>query len=147
MKRLVLWLVAAFVPAFIGAPFAGPRYYATLRKPTWAPPPGVFGPVWTILYALIGVAAWRVASRSPNRAALRLWGVQLLLNAAWTPIFFGLRRPGVALAEIVAMWVAIAATTVVFLRRHVAAGVLMLPYLAWVTFAATLNFAIWRRNR
>ena len=148
MKRLVLWLVAAFVPAAIGAAFPAPEYYADLRKPPWAPPAWLFGPVWTALYALIGVAAWLVHRRGGpgTRGALGLWGGQLVLNAAWTPIFFGLRAPGIALVEIAVLWLAIAATTVAFFARRTAAGALMLPYLAWTTFAMALNFEIWRLN-
>lgn len=149
MRRLIVWLIAAFVPAAIGAAFPAPDYYARLAKPAWAPPPWLFGPAWTVLYALMGVAAWLIAKRGgPGaRGALGLWGLQLGLNAAWTPIFFGLRIPGLALVEIAAMWVAIAATTIVFLGRRTLAGALLLPYLAWVTFAAALNFEIWRLNR
>lgn len=148
MKRLVLWLLAAFVPAAIGAAFPAPEYYADLRKPPWAPPTWLFGPVWTVLYALIGVAAWLVHRRGGpgTTGALGLWGGQLVLNAAWTPIFFGLRAPGPALAEIAVLWVAVVATTIAFLARRTAAGALMLPYLAWTTFAAALNFEIWRLN-
>lgn len=149
MRRLIVWLIAAFVPAAIGAAFPAPDYYARLAKPAWAPPPWLFGPAWTVLYALMGVAAWLIAKRGgPGaRGALGLWGLQLGLNAAWTPIFFGLRIPGIALVEIAAMWVAIAATTIVFFGRRTLAGALLLPYLAWVTFAAALNFEIWRLNR
>jgi translocator protein len=148
MKRLLLWLLAAFVPAAIGAAFPAPDYYARLDKPAWSPPPWLFGPVWTVLYALIGVAAWLVHRRGGpgTRRALGLWGVQLALNAAWTPIFFGLRNPGAALVEIVVMWVAILATVVAFFARRTAVGALLLPYLAWVSFATVLNFEIWRRN-
>lgn len=148
MKRLVLWLALAFVPAIIGVWFPAPDYYASLDKPPWAPPTWLFGPVWTLLYASIGVAAWLVDRRGgPGTGrALGLWGVQLVLNAAWTPIFFGLRAPGPALVVIVLMWVAIAATAVVFFRRRTAAGALLLPYLAWVSFATLLNFEIWRLN-
>lgn len=149
MKRLLAWLAAAFVPAAIGAPFPAPAYYRRLQKPPWAPPPAVFGPVWTVLYALMGIAAWLVAERggTASAGALRLWGVQAALNAAWTPIFFGLRARGLALAEILATLAAIGATTVAFLRRRTAAGILMLPYLAWVAFATALSFEVWRRNR
>jgi tryptophan-rich sensory protein len=149
MKRLLLFVVSAFVPAAIGAAFPAPEYYARLRKPSWAPPAWLFGPVWTVLYALIGVAAWLAAQRGGRgtRRAIGLWGGQLALNAAWTPIFFGLRAPGLALIEIVVMWGAIASTTAAFFRRRAAAGALMLPYLAWVSFAAVLNLEIWRRNR
>ena len=149
MKRLVLFMIAAFVPAAIGAAFPAPDYYARLSKPSWSPPTSIFGPVWTVLYVLIGLAAWLVSRRGgPGTGrALGLWGAQLALNAAWTPIFFGLRAPGPALIEIAIMWVAIAATTVAFFFRRTAAGALMLPYLAWVTFASVLNFEIWRLNR
>lgn len=148
MKRLVLWLIAAFVPAAIGAPFPAPDYYRRLNKPSWAPPPSIFGPVWSVLYALIGTSAWLVARRggSGSRAALGLWWAQLALNAAWTPIFFGARNRGLALVEILVTWVAIVATTVAFFTRRTAAGLLLLPYLAWVTFASALNYAIWRDN-
>ncbi len=145
--KLLAWLAAAFVPAAIGVPFTGPDYYRRLRKPAWAPPPSVFGPVWTVLYALIGTAAWLVSRRSGSGAALGLWGAQMALNAAWTPIFFGARRRGLALIEIAVMWVAIAITTIAFFGRRTGAGVLMLPYLAWVSFATLLNYAVWTRNR
>lgn len=149
MKRLVLWLAAAFAPAVVGAPFTAraPQYYRRLRRPDWSPPPTVFGPVWSVLYLLIGLAAWLVDRRGGGGGALRLWGVQLVLNGLWTPIFFGLRAPGAALLEIVVTWLAIVATTVAFLRRRAGAGALLLPYLAWVSFATALNYAIWRRNR
>lgn len=149
MTRLVLWLAAAFVPAAIGALFPAPEYYRRLRKPEWAPPPAVFGPVWSVLYALMGLAAWLVARRGgPGAApALRLWWLQAALNAAWTPIFFGMRSPGGALVEIAATLVAIGATILAFFRRDRAAGLLMVPYVAWVGFATALNYEIWRRNR
>lgn len=149
MKRLAGWLIAAFIPAAIGAAFPSPEYYRGLRKPDWAPPSWVFGPVWTALYALMGVAAWLVDRRGGRGEgmALRLWGGQLVLNAAWTPLFFGLRARGLALVEIVVMWLAIVATTAAFFTRRASAGALMLPYLAWVTFATALSWEIWRRNR
>jgi tryptophan-rich sensory protein len=149
-RSLAGWLVASFVPAAIGAPFTAQSWYRGLQKPDWSPPGSVFGPVWTVLYSLMGVSAWLVATGGRDdgrRAALAAFGSQLALNAAWTPIFFGLRRPGLALIEIGAMWVAIAVTTVLFLRQRVLAGLLLLPYLAWVSFATLLNAAIWRRNR
>jgi tryptophan-rich sensory protein len=148
--QLGRWLALSFVPALIGLPFPAPDWYRRLRRPAWSPPPSVFGPVWTALYALMGVAAALVAAgpRSPDRErALGLFKLQLALNAAWTPIFFGLRRPGAALAEIIAMWLAVAATVALFARQRLVAGLLLLPYLAWVTFATALNAAIWRRNR
>ena len=146
MKRAVGFLAAVFVPAVIGAPFVRPGYYERLRKPGWAPPKQAFGPVWTALYALIGTAAWLVSRRGGSEGALRLWGVQLVLNAAWTPLFFGARARGAALVEIAVMWAAIVATTFAFFSRRTLAGVLMLPYLAWVTFATALTYEVWRRN-
>jgi tryptophan-rich sensory protein len=147
-RRLAAWLVAAFVPAAIGAPFPAPEWYRALDKPAWSPPPWLFAPVWTLLYATIGIAAWLVdRSRPMSRVVLGLFALQLALNALWTPIFFGLRRPFAAFVEIVAMWAAILATVVAFARTRLAAGLLLLPYLVWVTFAALLNAAIWRRNR
>lgn len=146
--HLLRWLAISFVPALIGARFPAPEYYRRLETPSWAPPPWIFGPVWTVLYASMGVAAWLVARRSGfrSRGPLLLFGWQLVLNATWTPIFFGLRAPGLALVNIVLLWVAIAATLVAFLSRRTVAGVLLIPYLAWVTFASALNYAIWRRN-
>jgi tryptophan-rich sensory protein len=143
------WIGLSFVPALVGAPFPAPDWYRRLNKPSWAPPARIFGPVWTLLYLLMGVAAWLVASSGrPSRgAALRLFRVQLALNAAWTPIFFGLRRPGLALVEIVVTWFAILATVIAFWRTRAAGTILLLPYLAWVGFACALNWSIWRRNR
>lgn len=149
LARLAGWIGLSFVPGLIGAPFPAPDWYRQLRKPEWAPPPSVFGPVWTLLYLLMGIAAWRIASsgKDGRQSALRAFRWQLALNAAWTPIFFGLRQPGAAFAEIVATWLAILVTTVRFARVRLIAGLLLLPYLAWVTFASALNWSIWRRNR
>ena len=148
-KALAGWVALSFVPAVIGAPFPAPSWYRRLRKPAWSPPAWLFGPVWTLLYALMGIAAWLVAGgrRDGRGPALAAFGAQLALNAAWTPIFFGLRRPGLALLEIGATLLAVAATTALFLRQRPLAGVLLLPYLAWTAFATLLNAEIWRRNR
>jgi tryptophan-rich sensory protein len=148
LVRLAGWIAVSFLPALIGAPFTAPDWYRRLRRPGWAPPGWLFGPVWTLLYLLMAVAAWRVqAAGRRSRTALSLFAVQLALNAGWTPIFFGLRRIDLALVEIVATWFAIAATLVAFARVRLGAGLLLLPYLAWVTFASVLNWSIWRRNR
>lgn len=151
-KALGGWIALSFVPAAIGAPFPAPAWYRQLRKPSWSPPSWLFGPVWTLLYALMGVAAWLVAGgsraqRAGRGPALAAFGAQLALNAAWTPIFFGLRRPGLALAEIVTTLAAVAVTVALFLRQRALAGLLLLPYLAWTAFATLLNAEIWRRNR
>jgi tryptophan-rich sensory protein len=145
--KLLAFLVAAFVPAAIGAPFAARSTYRDLQRPEWAPPGSVFGPVWTVLYALIGISGWLIASRPGGGTPLRLWAAQLALNAAWTPIFFGLRKPGAALVDMTALLAAAIATAVAAFRHRPVAGVLLLPYLAWLAFAAALNASIWRRNR
>jgi translocator protein len=146
---LVGWLAISYVPALVGRLFQPGAWYASLEQPAWAPPDWVFGPVWTALYATMGVAAWlvwRTWGFTGARLALGLYVVQLVLNGMWSWIFFGLQRPGLALVEILALWVAIVATTVAFWRIRRPAGLLLLPYLAWVAFAALLNAAIWRLN-
>jgi translocator protein len=124
-------------------------WYKTIEKPLWNPPDYVFGPVWTTLYVMMGVAAWFVwKSGSANSAILPLviFGIQLILNVAWSWIFFGMHEIGWAFVEIVVLWLAIAATTAVFFHRSQIAGLLMVPYLLWVSFASILNFAIWQLN-
>lgn len=146
------WALTGFVvgcqlAGAIGIPFnqqSLDSWYDGLDKPSFNPPSWVFGPVWTVLYLLIAVAAWLIwRSGDPRRVgALALFGVQLALNAAWSPIFFGARRPGWALAELVVLWVAVAATTVRFAPIDRRAAALMAPYLGWVSFAAVLNASI-----
>ena len=149
---LLVCLGACFGAAILGAAFTGEavaEWYPTLRQPAWTPPPWVFGPVWTALYAMMAVAAWLVWRKdrwAGARAALGLFAAQLALNAAWTPLFFGLHAVGAAMLDLAVLWVAIAATTIAFWRHSRAAAALMVPYLAWSTFAAALNFAIWRMN-
>jgi translocator protein len=121
-------------------------WYASLAKPEWNPPGWIFGPVWTVLYLMMAVAAWRVWRRLGWCRALWIYLAQLLLNAAWTPIFFCAREIGWAFAEIVALWVAILCTVVAFRRVSRAAGWMLVPYLTWVSFAAILNFTLWRMN-
>lgn len=125
-------------------------WYQTISKPELTPPDWVFGPVWTVLYITMGVAAylvWRRGRTAPGvRPALVAFGVQLLLNGFWSIFFFGMRAPGLAFADIGALWLAIVLTTLLFYRLSRPAGLLMLPYLAWVSFAAALNFSIWRLN-
>lgn len=121
-------------------------WYAALQKPTWNPPAWLFGPAWTLLYTLMAVAAWLVWKRVGHGKPLTLYFVQLVLNAAWTPIFFGAHQPGWALIVIVVLWIAILTTLLSFRRVNTAAGWLLVPYLAWVSFASCLNFALWRMN-
>jgi benzodiazapine receptor len=126
-----------------------PGWYAQLAKPEWTPPNWVFGPVWTLLYLMMAVAGWLVwRQRGIGRAKLSfgLFAVQLALNSAWTILFFGLRNPGAALVDIIMLWLAILATLVMFFRYSRWAGILLVPYLAWVSFAAVLNLVIWHAN-
>mgnify|MGYP003819880249 CR=1 FL=1 len=124
-------------------------WYPLLAKPSWNPPASVFGPVWTVLYAMMTVAAWRVwkvAGWAGAKTALILFFVQLGLNAAWSGLFFRLHRPDLALAEILLLWCIIAMTLVAFRSHDRWAGALLAPYWVWVGYAATLNYAIWRLN-
>ena len=149
---LILFMVLTFTAAALGAwsSFDGvSSWYPTLVRPSWTPPNWLFGPVWTALYTAMAVAAWLVWRRggwSEQRLALTLFFVQLTLNAAWSWLFFGLRRPGLAFAEIVVLWLAIAATIYLFQRASMLAAGLLVPYLLWVTFASALNFTLWRLN-
>jgi len=125
-------------------------WYVDIAKPEWTPPGVVFGPVWTTLYVMMGVAAWQVWrawSREDRPTALGAFVGQLLLNALWSFLFFGLRGPGWAAVEIVVLWFAIAATIVLFYRIRRTAALLLVPYLAWVSYATALNIAIWNLNR
>ncbi len=145
----VLWVLAALSAGWIGSQFMPGAWYASLAKPSWNPPSSVFGPVWTLLYVFMGTAAWFVWKERGffgARWALSLFGIQLALNALWSYLFFGLHDPMLAFAEIVALWIAILATMVSFWRVRLIAGALLLPYLCWVSFAAALNYQIWRLN-
>lgn len=147
---LVAWLILCYGAAALGARFLPGAWYAALAKPVWTPPNWLFAPVWTVLYGMMAVAAWLVWRRygfSGARGALALFLVQLGLNGAWSWIFFGLQRAGFALADIVALWTVLLLATLAFWKRRRSAAVLLVPYLAWVTFAVALNLEIWRLNR
>jgi benzodiazapine receptor len=154
MDTVLPWLtLAGFVAATFGAAATGAifqpgAWYRLLAKPGWTPPDWLFPVAWTVLYIAMAVAAWRVAyAGSPwTFPALALWSTQIVLNALWSPVFFGLRRIGAALVVIVFLWLAVAATTAAFLVVDDIAGMLMIPYLAWASYAGALNFAIWRMN-
>jgi translocator protein len=146
---LVGWLALCFAASGTAVFVSVNGWYASLLKPSWNPPAWVFGPVWTLLYAMMAVAVWlvwREGGWKEQGRALGLFLLQWLLNALWTPLFFGMHRPGLAFAEIILLWLALAATLVSFWRVRKLAGVLLMPYLAWVSLAAALNFAIWRLN-
>jgi tryptophan-rich sensory protein len=146
---LGFWLALSFTPAWIGSFFPPGEWYAHLVKPALTPPGWVFGPVWTLLYALMGAAAWlvwRLHSLAGAILPLSLFLLQLVLNALWTCAFFGLKNPGLALLNIVALWLAILATLIAFRRYYQPAGQLLIPYLLWVSFAVYLNLQFWRLN-
>ncbi len=143
------WLVLCFSAASLGAFFMPGEWYTMLKKPSWNPPAWIFGPVWSSLYTMMAVAAWLVWKRggfAAQRRPLRLFLVQLALNGAWSPLFFGLHWPGVAFAEILLLWLAIVTTLTAFRPVSRVAAWLLAPYLAWVTFAAVLNFMLYRLN-
>lgn len=146
---LIFWLAITFAAAFVGSRFMPGEWYAELRKPSWNPPGWVFGPVWTVLYVLMGAAAWlvwRKAGISGAPVALGIFVAQLVLNGLWSYLFFGLHRPGAALIDIVALWLLILATLVLFWRVRPLSGSLLIPYLLWVGFASALNYQLWRLN-
>lgn len=148
---LVGWLVVSFIAAGIGAAASvhARSFYTELVRPGWAPPSAVFGPVWTVLYTLMGIAAWLVWRAKGLRAAripLTLFLVQLALNALWSWLFFGWHLGASAFADIVLLWLLIATTLVLFWRVRLLAGVLLVPYLLWVSFAATLCYSVWQLN-
>ena len=145
------WLALAFAAAAIGgiASANAGDFYAQLVRPTWAPPGWLFAPVWTLLYLTMGVAAWLVWRERGFRAArpaLTLFVIQLAANALWTWLFFAWRLGGPAFAEVLLLWALILATVVAFWRVRPLAGALLLPYLAWVSFACALTWATWRLN-
>jgi benzodiazapine receptor len=148
--RLTLCIAVCLGAGWLGSLLTRPAlmtWYERLSKPNWTPPNWLFAPVWTILYVAMGVAAWLVWRRSSFTAApMQLFLLQLLLNVAWSAVFFRFRSPGWAFIEIVALWCAILLTAITFGRTAPAAGWLMIPYLLWVSYAAALNFAIWRLN-
>lgn len=148
---LLGWLALVFAAAAIGglASASAGDFYRQIVRPEWAPPGWLFGPVWSALYLLMGVAAWlvwRARGFDGARAALSLFLVQLAANALWTWLFFAWRQGALAFAEILVLWALIAATTIAFWRVRPLAGALLLPYLAWVSFACALTWATWKLN-
>ena len=145
------WALLTFTAAAVGA-FAtadAPGFYAELARPSWSPPAWVFGPVWSILYALMAVSAWLVwrdRRFAGARVALALFVVQLAANALWSWLFFALHRGDLAFAEVLILWCLIVATIVSFRRINALAAMLLYPYLAWSTFASALTFTVWRLN-
>lgn len=148
---LVGWLIVGFIAAGIGGAAsiqAGP-FYTQLVRPDWAPPASIFGPVWAVLYALMGIAAWlvwRVGGFRAAKSALTLFLVQLVLNALWSWLFFSWHLGALAFTDILLLWALIVATVIAFWRIRPLAGALLVPYLLWVSFASALNYSVWQLN-
>jgi benzodiazapine receptor len=143
---LAVWVLASLSAGFIGSRFPPGEWYEALEKPSFNPPGWVFAPVWTLLYILMGIAAWLVWKEQGFSPALLLFIAQLVLNALWSYLFFGANRPDLALFEIVVLWVLILLTMILFWKARTLAGALLVPYLLWVSFASVLNFSLWRLN-
>jgi len=161
--KIIIGIIVCEVAGMIGSIFTTPAigtWYATLNQPTFAPPNWVFAPVWTTLFLLMGVAVglvWAKLANTPQppskggntrdiKIGLWLFGVQLVLNVLWSVIFFGMHSPGLALIEIVILWLAIILTKIYFYQISRPAAYLLLPYLLWVSFAGCLNFMFWILN-
>ncbi len=153
MISLMVFILLCFLAAVLGSISTNKSlksWYPTIKKPSWNPPNQIFAPVWSILYFMMAIAGWMVWQRTSQEGLsfpLILFFVQLVLNALWSVIFFGLRNPGLAFIEVLFLWIFIALTMWSFWSIYWPAGVLLLPYLLWVSFASVLNFVIWRLNR
>ncbi|MEM9291048.1 MAG: TspO/MBR family protein [Acidobacteriota bacterium] len=145
---LIVFLGIVFIAGASGAAFQPGEWYDGLSKPSWNPPSWVFGPVWSVLYVMIAISGWRLwrHREQGTQKALIFWGVNIVLNALWSWLYFGLRRPDLAFAEIVFIWLTIVATIAFAWRPDRSAGLLLVPYLLWVSFAAALNFTLWQMN-
>lgn len=144
--KLLLSLLLPFLAGGLGSAFttpAIPTWYATLNKPVWQPPSRLFGPVWTTLYVMMGLSLFFVIK---NRAAITIFVIQLIFNALWSIVFFGMKNIGGALGVIGLLWMLIAVNIVIFYRLNKVSGLLLVPYLLWVSFASYLNYTIWTLN-
>lgn len=151
--KLIISLVICQLAGIIGSLFTMskiPTWYMTISKPELAPPNWIFGPVWTTLFILMGIAlylVWKQGTiRKDVKIALYIFGTQLILNVLWSIIFFGLENPGSAFVEIISLWISILLSIIYFYKINKTAGYLLIPYIAWVSFASYLNFMIWWLN-
>ncbi|MFK7965075.1 MAG: TspO/MBR family protein [Burkholderiaceae bacterium] len=149
-KHLAIFVAIVFVVAAIGGLAPPGEWYEALNKPPWTPPNWLFGPAWTLLYLMVAVAGWIIFTHAPTATTKILWSVQMVVNAAWSLLFFGAKEIGIALIDVTAMSV-LALVLIIVLLRHVfawsrLAAVLFMPYWVWVTFAGALNASIWLRN-
>lgn len=148
---LLGWFAVSFAASAVGAvaSIQAKSFYGGLAQPAWAPPSAVFGPVWTVLYAMMAIAVWlvwRAGSLRANRTAISLFLAQLALNALWSWLFFAWHHGAWAFVDILALWVLVVATIVTFWRVRPLAGALLVPYLLWISFASALNYAVWQLN-
>ena len=149
---LLISILIVFSFGFIGSFFTTSSittWYAFINKPLFSPPNWIFGPVWTLLYILMGISAfliWKKRDNLKTKQALVFYGIQLILNALWSIIFFGMHNPGLALLEIIILWLFILITLIKFYKINKTAGLLFIPYLLWVSFASILNYVIWMLN-
>lgn len=147
LSVFLIYLAACCAAAATGSLFPPDKwYFEEIRKPGWTPPPWLFPLAWSALYIASAVAAARVAGREGAALASAFWALQIALNTLWSPIFFGLKRPGAAMVALVGLWLAVVATTLSFLAIDRTAGLLMAPYIVWVSYAGALNWWIWRKN-
>jgi tryptophan-rich sensory protein len=151
MRNLAAILFCFGLPLLAGAlgglsSANAPEFYGTLQRPPWAPPSWLFGPVWTALYLMMGLAAYLVWRERGWSWPLWLFAVHIVFNAVWSPLFFSMRNGALAFADIVILWLMIGALLFVFARISTVAAILLVPYWLWVTFASALNFVLWRRN-
>ena len=143
---LAVFVALAVVAASSGVFFRPGEWYSALRKPVWTPPNWLFGPVWSVLYIMIAFAGWLVWSEAPSSLAMWFWGAQLLINATWSGIFFGMRRMDLAFFDIGLLWLLVAGFIVTAATVSATAAWLFAPYLLWVTIAGALNWTVWRMN-
>jgi len=148
---LIVWLLIVFGAAAIGGAGSASAgsFYQQLTLPSWSPPSWLFGPVWTVLYAMMGIAVWmvwRVDGFLAHKGALFLFLIHLVFNALWSWLFFAWQRGGLAFAEILLLWILILVVLILFWRVRPTAGILLIPYLLWVSFAAVLNYTLWQLN-
>jgi tryptophan-rich sensory protein len=153
LPKLIISVLVCVAAGFVGSLATMksiPTWYAGLKKPPFSPPNAIFGPVWTALFIMMAVAAFLVWRRGfetePVKIALIVFGAQLIFNVLWSVLFFGLKMPGLAFLEIILLWVLILATILLFRKASIPAAWLMVPYILWVSFAAVLNYSLWRLN-
>lgn len=151
IPALIIWLILCFATAYVGAMATrdAPVFYAQLSLASWAPPASVFGPVWTVLYTMMAIAAWMVWQRrnAPGAdVAIGVFVLQLVVNALWSWVFFAWHRGALAFVNIVVLWLLIVATILLFKRIRPSAALMLVPYLAWVSFATALAYSAWQRN-